>query len=153
MARTATNTVVLLETNEADGIRPVYERNAADGNILPGHALVLTSSGTVDGAGAAASGPWLVAIENQYVSGNLSAGANLSTAFTSGEPVPYIYAQPGDLVYMLVGASQTIAVGDALETEAGGGLVALAAGTRVGIAESAATTGVGETARVKVRIG
>lgn len=154
MARTATNTVIALQYNEVEAARPVYERPAADGNILPGHLLVLASDGDVDSfvSAAATSVQPMVALANQYADA-VTAGANLTTAFTAGELVPYIYPQPGDCVYLLVGASASIAIGDQIETGANGLVQERTTGQRIGVAEEAVTTGAGETARVKVRIG
>jgi hypothetical protein len=152
MARTRSNTKIVLQENGAFD-RPTFERLSADGNIYPGLLLVLTSAGKVDGAGDAHDGPWIVALENQYIAGDLSAGDALSTAYASGVLVPHKYLIPGDLVQLVAAASQTLSVGDEVEVDTGGYVVELSAGTRVGYVEVATTTGAGATAAVTVRIG
>lgn len=152
MARTRSNTKIILQENGAYD-RPTFERLSADANIYPGLLLVLTSAGKVDGAGDAHDGPWIVALENKYVAGDLSAGAALSTAYASGVSVEHKYLIPGDLVQLVAAASQSLAVGDEVEVDTGGYVVELSAGTRVGVVEVATTTGAGATAAVTVRIG
>ena len=152
MARTRSNTQVILQENGAYD-RPAFERLSADANIYPGLLLVLTSAGKVDGAADAHDGPWIVALENQYIAGDLSAGAALSTAYASGVSVPHKYLLPGDLVQLVAAASQNLAVGDEVEVDTGGYVVEKGAGTRVGYVEVATTTGAGATAAVTVRIG
>ena len=152
MARTRSNTKIILQENGADE-RPAFERLSADANIYPGLLLVLTSAGKVDGAPDAHDGPWIVALENQYIAGDLSAGAALSTAYASGVLVSHKYLLPGDLVQLVAAASQNLAVGDEVEVDTGGYVVEKDAGTRVGYVEVATTTGAGATAAVTVRIG
>lgn len=99
------------------GTGQVKEANAG-GAITPGHLVLRGSAGTLTVAGAAAEVPMLVAYEQNYM------GKDIDTAYASGERVPFIVAQPGEELYMLVpAAAAAIVVGDLLQAGAGGTVI------------------------------
>lgn len=153
MAATAPRTV-LLQVNGSE--RPVHnDKTAATGTILPGALIELASATTVTPIATADKfNARMFAVET--ATAPLVNTPNMSQAYASGDVVNYIYAQPGDLVYAIVGASQTVVVGSRMAANGTAGQLSVEAtnvdGTIVGIAEEAVTTGVGETARVRVRI-
>lgn len=75
--------------------------------------------------------------------------------YASGDTVNYIFAQPGDLVYLHLADTQTAVVGSVLGTSATAGMVKVEATAKdlilVAIAEEAVTTS-GATARIKAHI-
>lgn len=153
MAESAPRTVVL-QVNGSE--RPVYSnKTAATGTILPGALIELASATTVTPVATADKfHARMFAVE--AATAPLVNTPNINQAYASGDNVNYIYAQPGDLVYAIVGASQTVVVGSRLAANGTAGQLSVEAtnvdGTIVGIAEEAVSTGAGETARVRVRI-
>ena len=97
----------------------------AGASILPGHLLKLNSSGQViphNVAGGAASKA--IAIENELGGGSYGAGYNsgkLTTAYASGDNVPYVIFDEGSEVNALVAAgAAAIVIGDFLESAGDG---------------------------------
>lgn len=153
MAASAPNTI-LLQVNGAE--RPVYnDRVAATATIKPGMLVEIDSNGKITPVTDADKiNNRMFAVEVAWA--DTESSPAIDQAYDSGDTVSYIYGQPGDLVYALVGASQTVTIGSVLASSADDGLLTVEATNAdhkvVGIAESAVTTGVGETGRVKLRL-
>lgn len=98
--------------NEAEKRR---RGTAAATGIYPG--CVLTKAvDALTNLGSAAEIPLvLIAVEADYL------GNNYETAYASGEQVPYIVAQPGDIVYLRLAAGETaVASGAYLKGDSNG---------------------------------
>lgn len=153
MAATTPNWT-LVQVNGSE--RPIYSDKKAGAAILPGHICALAASNVINPVTAAdALTAKIVAVEASW--------ANTDTTKTSqeqpygtGDTVNYIYAQPGDLVYLHLSASQTASIGSALATSGTAGEVSVEStnkdATIIAIAEEAVTTGAGVTKRIKGRI-
>jgi hypothetical protein len=144
--------VIMLQTNAlSDLVRPAFERQANTATIKPGHLLELLSTGKVQPNGTAgANNVVMVAVEHGFRNPANNA-QNIDTAFPSGDFVPFVYPQPGDLLYMFLKQGQNVAAGDKLEAATGGELQALTTGALVAVVEEAADASAA-VARVKVRI-
>ena len=144
---------ILLETNGE--LRPVYNtRIAATATIIPGMLIEIDANGKVTPvASADKMGTKMIAVEASWAD-DLTKKA-IDTAYAEGDTVSWIYAQPGDLVYAVVAASQTVAIGSALASSATAGELTVEASNTdariVGLAEEAVTT-TGARGRVKLRI-
>lgn len=153
MAATAPRTV-LLQVNGSE--RPVHsDKTAATGTILPGALIELASATTVTPVATADKfNARMFAVETSHAP--LVNTPNIDQAYASGDNVYFIYAQPGDLVYAIISASQTVSVGSRLAASGTAGQLSVEAtnvdGTIVGIAEEAVTVGAGTTGRCRVRI-
>lgn len=149
-----THRTVLLQVNGSE--RPIYsDKVAANGNITPGGLIELASATTVQPiASADKFNARMFAVETSHAP--LTNTPNIDQVYASGDTVYFIYAQPGDLVYAIIDASQTVTVGSRLAASGVAGRLSVETtnvdGTIVGIAEEAVTTGAGATARCKVRI-
>ncbi len=152
MAATTPNTI-LLQVNGDE--KPVYERQAAAATT-PGDLIELASATTVTPVGSAGKvNSRAFALENPYASDPTA--LSLNQTYAIGDNVRYVYAQPGDLIYARLAASQTVAVGDVLAASATAGCLAKVtvdattlAAAPVGVAEEAVTT-TGSTGRIRVR--
>jgi len=153
MARTTPSTVVL-QLNSAD--RPVYnDKKAAEAGILPGHLIQLASATTVEMLDTAdKANARMVAVEAAWQSDD-TANPAIDTAYDSGDTVSYIYAQPGDLLYLVLSVSQVASIGSILATSGTKGEVSVESTNTdqkvIGVAEEAVTT-TAATARIKVRM-
>ncbi len=153
MAASAHRTV-LLQVNGSE--RPIYsDKVAANANITPGALIELASATQVQPIATADKfNARMFAVETAHAP--LVNTPNIDQAYASGDTVYFIYAQPGDLVYAIIDASQTVTVGSRLAASGVAGRLSVETtnvdGTIVGIAEEAVTTGAGATARCRVRI-
>lgn len=153
MAASASKTI-LLEVNGAE--RPIHEKLVATAAVTPGDLLAVT--GTVTPlATAGAVNLRAFALENPYAPDSTLAAINQD--YSVGDSCRFVFAQAGDLVNANIAASQTVSVGSQLVSTTTGGQLGVTtvdattlAGALVGIAEEAVTTGVGATARCRVRI-
>lgn len=127
----------------------------ASGSITPGDLIEKISSGSVRAHGSAgcdAQRMFAMEDENQ--------GKEIGTAYSSGNLVVYKVFQRGNEVYARLAASQTIAVGDMLESNGDGtlrkhasdsaGVVEYPEGI-VGVAQEAVTT-TGSVSRIRIEI-
>lgn len=146
--------IILLEVNGGALIR-YSDKTAANGNIMPGALIELAGATTVQPVATADKfNARMFALESAHAP--LVNTPNIDQPYAAGDTVYYTYAQPGDLVYAIIDASQTVTVGSRLAASGVAGRLSVETtnvdGTIVGIAEEAVTTGAGATARCKVRI-
>ena len=154
MARSTLNWT-LLQVNGSE--RPIYnDKKCATAKIKPGMVIELASATTV--APVATAGKLTakaIAVEASWENTDQSIEVS-EHEYPLGDTVNYIYAAPGDLVYLRLAASQVASIGSALETTTTAGCVGVEAtnvdSTIIAIAEEAVTTGVGESKRIKARI-
>lgn len=153
----STPKTIILRSNNANNMAQRNREAKAAGNVTPGMLCELTTSGTIQAhatADGSAKGK-MVALENPF--SDHGSGLAIAHAYAANETVPYIHANPGDTLYMLLADSQTITIGDNLVSNGDGYLkeATLGAGTLesaiVGYAAEAVTTS-GATARIKVTI-
>lgn len=139
---------ILLQVNGLE--RPVFEKNAGNANIKPGHLLAISNGKVIPHATAAAAVVKMVAIEHGFrnTSGTT---LNIETAYADGDAVPFVYPQAGDLVYMVLKSGQNVAAGALLEAADGGEVRAYTSGYIIGAAEEAANA-TAAAVRIKVRI-
>lgn len=120
MAATTSSTIVL-KSNNPDNMVQRTRQNIGNGTIIPGELLVWATSGAdVDQhatAGGNAQGK-KVAIENPF--SDHGSGKAIDHAFADNETVFFIFAQPGDQLYMWASTSQTIVIGDPLVSDGAG---------------------------------
>jgi len=146
--------IILLQVNGSE--RPIYsDRTAANGNITPGALIELAGPTTVQPVATADKfNARMFALETAHAP--LVNTPNIDQPYAAGDTVYYVYAQPGDLVYAIIDANQTVAVGARLAASGVNGRLSVEAtnvdATVVGIAEDAVVTGAGATARCRVRI-
>ena len=141
--------VILLQVNGLE--RPVFEKQAGNGNVKPGHLLALSSGKVIPNATAKISTARAVAIEHGFrnTSGTT---LNIETAYANDDTVPFIYPQSGDLVYMVLASGQNVtAAGTRLEAATGGEVQAFTDGAVIGVAEEPANA-TSAAVRIKVRI-
>ncbi|HHY54608.1 MAG TPA: hypothetical protein GYA08_04150 [Chloroflexi bacterium] len=144
----STPNVILLQVNGLE--RPVFEKNAGNANIKPGHLLAISNGEVIPHATAAAAVVKMVAIEHGFrnTSGTT---LNIETAYADGDAVPFVYPQAGDLVYMVLKSGENVAAGALLEAANGGEVRAYTTGYIIGAAEEAANA-TAAAVRIKVRI-
>jgi hypothetical protein len=123
------------------------ERVAGAAGIVPGDCLEYTADNeaviqATDGADA----PVLVAKEDDLQ------GKTIDDAYADEDIVFVHRAQKGDKLYLRLAASQTITIGSLLQFNGAGKVKALGTGKAKFQAAEAVTTGVGETARIKVYV-
>lgn len=166
MASSNPNTIIL-QSNNPDNMQQRFRTKLANGTVTPGELLAWATSGAdVDQhatAGGNAEGK-KVAVENQF--SDHGSGAAIDHAYADNEAANFIFALPGDQLYMFATTSQTIAVGDPLESAGDGnlrkhtpqavdegatGTYTIYADAIVGYAAEAVTT-TGTRARIKVDI-
>lgn len=153
MAASTPNTI-LISKNGAE--RPYFER-PANGTVKPGELLEVTTAEDLDQHSSAngAAIPWF-AIENPYGDDNTAAAIDNNYADT--ETVRAIHAQPGDIVYAYIKASETLVFGRTLlASDGAGALQAITPDATtvtkavVAVAWEDATVG-GAAARYKVKV-
>lgn len=125
---------------------------ASGETILPGHLVLKNSSGEwINHDTADSGGSYHIANINIFEQ------KTVTDALTVGQDSEAFTPQPGEEYNLVVAASQTVLLDSALASN-GDGTVKLATTTGatpsvvIGYADEAVTTGVGETARVRVRI-
>ncbi len=144
----STTHVVVVQVNGLE--RPVFEKLANNGNVKPGHLLEISSGKVQPGATAGAANVKMVAVEHGFrnTSGTT---LNVETAYASGDTVPFIYPQAGDLLNMVLKSGQNVALGAKLEAATGGEVQAISSGALIGIAEEAVDASAAAK-RIKVRM-
>ena len=151
MAATTPKTI-LLEVN--GGERPLYEALAATATIKPGHIVKRSSATAITPIAAADQvNTRMIAVEAPTAD-DVSAAA-INQAYDSGDNVRFVFAAPGDLVYMWLSDGQTASIGSLLATSGTAGELSVESSNTdirlVGIAETAASPS-GAAGRIKVRI-
>ncbi len=123
MATTTRYTIILRSNNPDNMMQRVREGTvAASQTIKPGHLLAYTTSGTlkvhdVDGGNTQGT---KVALENPW-NGDTTVSA-IEATYSASDWIPYIFAQPGDQLYMLLAVGENVAIGDALTSNGDGTL-------------------------------
>ena len=143
---------ILLEVNGSE--RPIYEAFAATATIKPGHILKRSSATQVTPIATADQvNTRMIAVE--AATADDVATPAINQAYDSGDNVRFIFAQPGDLVWMWLKDGNVATIGSYLATSATAGELDVEATNTdvrlVGIAETAASPS-GAAGRVKVRI-
>jgi hypothetical protein len=152
MATSTPNTVILEVNGES---RPVYDGlKAAAGTIKPGMLIYRNAATTVAVvASADVVSTRMVSIEPGWAPD--PAARAIDQTYASGDNVRYIHAQPGDLLYMRLAASQTVSIGSILAASGTAGELSVEATNVgfnvIGMAEEAVTT-TGSAGWVKVRV-
>jgi len=144
----------LLQVNGSE--RPIFSDKTAGAAIKPGHVCALAASNVINPITTADSvTSRIIAVEAGWANTDTSKTVQ-EDAYDTGDTVNYIYAQPGDLVYLHLAASQTAAIGSLLATHTEAGQVVVEATNKdlrvIAMAEEAVTTGSGEVKRIKARI-
>lgn len=94
---------------------PLRKEGKAGGAITPGHLIVENSSGNlVVHPTAGGNAQALIAIEDALQ------GKEISGAYAANNRVQYVALRPGDEFYAILTTSQTIAIGDFLESNGDG---------------------------------
>lgn len=165
MASSTPHTIVLRSNNPENMIQRVSEAPCqAAVTITPGMLLAWGTTNTVKPhptADIAVEGR-KVAIENPWSDHTLIAstnGPNIDHAYAAAETVGYIFAQPGDVLYMLLKAGENVAKGAPLSSDGAGALKAITNAASVvleaifGYANEAVDNSGGATpARIRVRV-
>lgn len=144
MAKT-TFSNILITRNGSE--RPIFEALAA-AEVYPGQLVMLDSNGklALQTADDSAVPCWIV-VEHYAKSGKVA----LEQSYAAGETTRYIRAQPGDEVYAFLQASETIAVGDELNSVTAGAFGEVVAGAAMGVALEAVTT-TASTSHVRIAL-
>lgn len=135
---------------------PRFERTAGEAGIKPGHLLEISSDEVVTHNSDAGVTDKLVALESQHADSDTL--PTIDVPYADGDTVYYTQGVPGDVLYMLLKASESVTKGvTKLVSAADGTLKAagtldatLVANTIVGVAE--ATSNVASVVRIPVRI-
>lgn len=151
----STPNIVLIAVNGGERIE--FNDRVAAASTLPGSLVEVNSVGKLAQIAAAAKpNARIVVLENLYADNDKLPA--LDQAYATDDLCRYIYAQPGDVVYLRLAASQTVAIGDPIISTVTAGCVGkgtldatIVEGALVGFAEEAVTT-TGSTGRIKVRI-
>lgn len=128
MATTAAHTIILRSNNPDNAEQRVREAPCqAAVTVTPGFLLAwgttttvkphATSGGNTEGKKVALENPW----------SDHGGGAAIAHAYAAGETVPYIFAQPGDQLYMYLASGQNVSKGQALMSNGAGYLTAYTA--------------------------
>ena len=120
MASTTSNTIIL-KSNNPDNMAQRTRQNLGNGAIVPGELLVWATA-DVDQhatAGGNAQGK-KVAIENPF--SDHGTGKAIDHAYADNETVSFIFAGPGDQLYMWLKDGQTAALGSVLVSDGAGAL-------------------------------
>lgn len=122
MASSAAHTIVLRSNNPDNAMQRVREAPAYAA-LTPGMLLMWgATAGSVAAHGTAnghAQGR-KVALENPW--SNHGSGPAIAHAYATGERVGYLFAQPGDQLYMLLAAGQDVGKGQPLVSNGDGTL-------------------------------
>lgn len=162
MASSAPHTIVLRSNNPDNMMQRVHE-NPAQAAITPGDAIEYGTTNTVK-VHATSGGASLgrkVAIENPWSDhGTIygSEGPNIDHAYAAGETVFWVPANPGDVFYMWLAASQNVAKEAPLTSNGAGKMTALTVDASAltdalwGYADEAVdNSGGGSPVRIRVR--
>jgi hypothetical protein len=157
MANTASSTIVLRSNNRDNGMQRVAEAPCmAAKTIRPGQLLAVGAPTTTVQPHATAGGNRegnKVAVDNLF--SPPSAGSAIDATYAAGATVAYIFASPGDVLYMLIKTGSNVVKGAPLES-AGTGALQAQAGTAldciVGYADEAVNNASGSDARIRVRM-
>lgn len=160
MASSAAHTIVLRSNNPDNMMQRVQEAPCqAAVTITPGMLLAWGTTNTVK-PHATADGALegrKVALENPW--SNHGSGGAIDHAYAAGETVPFIFAQSGDVLYMLLEAAANVAKGAPLAPNGAGALQAITVDASaleesvVGYAEEAVNnSGGADPVRIRVRI-
>lgn len=157
MASTTPNTIVLRSNNRDNGMQRVSEAPCLTAvTIRPGMLLAGGAGNTVRPHNTATGNKEgvKVAIDNWQAT-----ASGIDTVYNAAETVRYIFASPGDVLYMLIKTGSNVAKGAALESAGTGALQAGTtpiAGTSVdsvvGYADEAVNNATGSDGRIRVRI-
>jgi hypothetical protein len=157
MASSTPSTIVLRSNNRDNGMQRVHEAPCqAAVSIKPGMLLAYGTTNTIKPHATAVGNREgnKVAIDNWQAS-----GSGLDTVYAAGETVRFLFASPGDVLYMLIKTGSNVAKGAALESAGTGALQAHTtpvAGSGidniVGYAEEAVNNATGSDARIRVRM-
>ena len=149
----STPKTVILEINGAE--RPIYDHlAAATATIKPGMLITKASATTVTPvASADVVSTRMIAVEAPWADDNTAAA--IDQAYDSGDNVRMIYAQPGDLIYMRLSASQVASLGSVLAASGTAGELSVETTNVgfnvIGVADEAVTT-TGAAGWIRVRI-
>lgn len=151
----STPNIVLISVNS--GERVEWNDRVVAASTLPGSLVEVNSAGKLALIAAAAKpNSKIVVLENLYAADDKS--PSLDQAYAADDLCRYVYAGRGDVVYMRLAASQTVAIGDPIVSTVTGGCVGkgtldatVVEGALIGYADEAVTT-TGATGRIKVRI-
>lgn len=165
MASSTPHTIILKSNNPDNMMQRVEERPCqAAVTITPGMLLAwgttntvkphATANGALEGRKVALENPW--SDHGLLISTN---GANIDHAYAAGETVAFIFAQSGDLLYMMLEAAANVAKGAPLAPNGAGYLQAITvdasavAESVFGYAEEAVdNTAGGDGVRIRVRV-
>lgn len=122
MASSTPNSIIL-QSNNPDNMQQRTRQKLGNGTVTPGELLAWANSGAdVDQhatAGGNAQGK-KVAIENQF--SDHGTGKAIDHAYADNETVNFIFAQPGDQLYMWLADGEVATVGSPLESDGAGSL-------------------------------
>ncbi len=156
MAKTNPDTIVLYVNSENES-RPIQTGVVQTAEpILPGLLIEIAADGDLQphgtlGAAAALPHCKMFAVENPFIESGHTSDETIDHAYAAGEVCRYIYAQTGDVIYAKLDTSETITIGEYLESANNGLLQTISGNFPVACAEEAVTT-TGSVARIKVRI-
>jgi len=138
---------------------PIRKEYAAGGTITPGHLIALNSSGVVVVHSSAAGNA-----QRMFALENMLQGETITDTYTSADQVQCAVCPRGVEIYAILADSQTIAIGDFLES-AGDGTLRKHEADSAGVVEAAepivavaleavdtATDSTATTGRIKVEI-
>ena len=147
--------IVLISVN--DGERTVWNDKVVAASTVPGSLVEVDSAGKLAKVAAAAKpNSKIFVLENPYAADDTL--PSLDQAYAANDGCFYVYGQTGDVVYAVLAASQTVAIGDPIVSTVTGGAggkgtldATVVTGALIGYADEAVTT-TGATGRIKVRI-
>lgn len=130
---------------------PLRKEGKAGGTITPGQLIKENSSALLI-VHAQAGGP----AQAWFATEDALQGNDISDDYSSGNRVQFVAARPGDEIYAILATSQTVAIGDLLESAGNGNLRKHGGNMESGdcilaVAREAVTT-TGAVARIVVEI-
>lgn len=156
MASTTPHTIVLRSNDPDNSVqRPQEAPVQAAVTVKPGMLLAWGTTTTVKPHATAGGNKEGVKVAIDKIWAPPSAGAAIDATYAAGETCAFIFANPGDVLWMFVKTGTNIAKGAPVES-AGTGALQAAAGTAldslVGYTEEAVNNASGSDGRVRVRI-
>lgn len=155
MAGTNPNTILVSVNGGSTAERPLIER-AANVALTPGELAAFSADNELDPHGTAnGAAQKMFIVEDPYR--EPGANAAIDTDYAVGDLAYAINAQPGDIVYGWLAASEVANEGDALMSDGAGALqvttvdATVVVGAIVGYAGEDLTAG-GSRARIKVKV-